>query len=209
MSGPIHIAQIGTDEALAAILAEQSKGRFGFEFTAVADIATAPQGADVWIVVGDVQIPTAAGDDAPLCIRIVDAGVTPTGDEIYFAKPIRLAQMLDTALTSAKLRRRKQPRALNAAVTFQPFARKVIESASGRAVILTEKEAGLLCAILDAGADGLLRKDAMTELWGYHPDVDSHAVDTTLYRLRQKLQELGNIDAALMNEGGVYKWKMA
>lgn len=207
MSGPIHIVQIGTDAALAAILAEQSKGKFGFEFTQAADVASAPYAADVWIMIG--QTPMPASEDAPLCIRILEAGAALRDDELQFTKPIRLAQLLDTALSVAKLRRKKQPRNLNSTSVFHPFARKVVDTKHAGEVILTEKEAGLLCAILDAGADGLLRKDAMTELWGYHPDVDSHAVDTTLYRLRQKLQELGNIDAALVNEGGIYKWKMA
>ncbi len=215
MSERIHIAQIGKDEALAAILAEQAgakseKNKFNFEFSVVADAASAPASADVWLLIGNT--PSPAQDDAqqaPLCIRITHKGdAAPSREDIVFEKPLRLAQLLDTALSSAKLRRKKQSRPLNATHEFHPFARKVVESATGESVMLTEKEASLLCAILDADKDGLQRKDAMIELWGYHPDVDSHAVDTTLYRLRQKLQELGDIDRALVNENGVYRWRI-
>ena len=218
MSERIHIVQIGKDEALAAILAEQAgakseKGKFDFDFTVVADIASASALANVWLFVGSTPSPLE-GDalPAPLCIRIIHKGDAAQGnDEIVFEKPLRLAQLLDTALSSAKLRSKKQPRPLNATHEFHPFARKVVESTTARSIILTEKEASLLCAILDAGKDGLQRKDAMTELWGYHPDVDSHAVDTTLYRLRQTLQELGDIDSALVdalvNENGVSRWR--
>ena len=217
MSERIHIAQIGTDDVLAAILAEQAAGpeklkheksKLDFEFSVVADAANAPPQADVWILAGNVIAPTIADvQTAPLFIRITEKNDAQHPEEIIFEKPVRLAQLLDAALSSAKLRRKKQARALNASYEFHPFARKVIETASGRSVILTDKEAGLLCAVLDAGMGGLQRVNAMTELWGYHPDVDSHAVDTTLYRLRQKLQELGDIDHALVNENGVYRWK--
>lgn len=226
MSERIHIVQIGKDDALAAIMAEQAgstqasskaeKNKFDFEFSVAADIANATVLADVWVLVGDTQSPQW-GDvqQSPFCIRIYEkshasqVGDEPSFEKPHLEKPLRLAQLLDTAFSSAKLHRRKQPRALNAAYEFQPFARRVVETQTGRSIGLTDKEASLLCAVLDAGEDGLQRKDAMTELWGYHPDVDSHAVDTTLYRLRQKLQELGGIEAALVNEGGFYRWKMA
>ncbi|MBY0428213.1 MAG: helix-turn-helix domain-containing protein [Alphaproteobacteria bacterium] len=215
MSERIHIAQIGTDDVLAAILAEQAgvaekakseKTKIHFEFTQLANGAEIPTTADVLILAGNVPTPSDM-THAPLCIRVSEKSEALHSEEIVFEKPFRLAQLLDAALSSAKLRRKKQMRMLNASHEFHPFARKVMETTSGRAVILTDKEASLLCAILDAGAGGLQRIHAMTELWGYHPDVDSHAVDTTLYRLRQKLQELGDMDAALVNENGIYHWK--
>lgn len=223
MSERIHIAQIGTDDVLAAILMEQAghnlegrkseKANFDFDFTMVSDATNAHPTADVWILAGRVATPVITdAQQAPLCIRINEKGEPHPLDEIVFEKPFRLAQLLDVALSGAKLRRKKQPRMLNAAYEFHPFARKVIQTATSQSVILTDKEASLLCAVLDAGENGLQRKDAMTELWGYHPDVDSHAVDTTLYRLRQKLQELGDIETglvnALVNENGIYRWKL-
>jgi Transcriptional regulatory protein, C terminal len=213
MPEKIHIALIGKDDVLAELMAEQAKTSPDFEFSysefSYSEFSdgddTAAQAADVWLLGAGAKPPTQ--DDAPLCIRIVDHDVVPASDGLVFTKPIRLAQLLDVALGSAKLRRRKQPRALGAQHMFHPFARLVENTITWQQVVLTEKEAGFLCAILDAGDKGLQRKDAMTQLWGYHPDVESHAVDTALYRLRQKLQEVGDCDTALVNEGGVYFWR--
>lgn len=209
MAEKIQITLLGKDDVLAAILAEQAtgngRGKRDYDF-AVAEGASQAQNADVWIIPAKMDLPHS--DTNPLCIRIAEAGESDgTGDDIVFTKPVRLPALLDAAISGAKLRRRKQPRMLGTTHIFRPFARLVEETASGRTVTLTEKEASFLCAVLDAGEQGLSRKDAMTELWGYHPDAESHAVDTTLYRLRQKLQELGNIDAHLVNEAGVYKWR--
>lgn len=209
MAEKIQITLLGKDDVLAAILAEQAKGKREYDFAVAADASSAQNAdvsADVWVLPARMTLPQS--DTNPLCIRIAEAGESDVaGDDIVFTKPVRLPALLDAAISGAKLRRRKQPRALAATHIFQPFARSVEETETGRSVTLTEKEASFLCAVLDAGQKGLSRKDAMTELWGYHPDVDSHAVDTTLYRLRQKLQELGNIDTALVNEGGIYRWR--
>ncbi|MDX1921594.1 MAG: winged helix-turn-helix domain-containing protein [Alphaproteobacteria bacterium] len=209
MSEKIQITLIGKDDVLAAVLAEQAKGQMGgvrdFDFMVAVSVSEASPASDVWVLPRAMPVP--ALEQMPLCIRIANADEAPQpSDDIVFIKPFRLAQLLDVMLSGAKLRRRKQPRALGDAHVFHPFARLVEATASGQNVSLTEKEASFLCAVLDAGQNGLSRKDAMTELWGYHPDAESHAVDTTLYRLRQKLQELGSFDAHLVNEGGVYKW---
>ncbi len=209
MAEKIQITLLGKDNVLAAILAEQAtgngRGRHEYDFAQTQDASTA-QNADVWIIPATLNVPQS--DASPLCIRIAEAGeMEGSSDDIVFTKPIHLPALLDAAIGGAKLRRRKQPRALATTHMFKPFARLVEETATGRSVTLTEKEASFLCAVLDAGQKGLSRKDAMTELWGYHPDAESHAVDTTLYRLRQKLQELGNIDTNLVNEGGIYKWR--
>ncbi len=204
MSSPVYIVQIGKDEALAALLAEQAGGTF--QFMAVADITMAPAHADVMVFVDNA--PGLATPTDSLCFRITNAQDTsPHVDEHVFIRPFRLAQFLDMALSHATLRRKKQPRPLNEGYDLHPFARIIVELRTHRHLVLTERETRLLCAVFDAGTSGLQRKDAMTQLWDCHPDVDSHAVDTTVYRLRQKLQEFGELDAFLIHEGGAYKWK--
>ncbi|NDE90965.1 MAG: helix-turn-helix domain-containing protein [Alphaproteobacteria bacterium] len=184
----IHITLIGKDDVLAAILAEQGAAKPGFQFSIAPDSASADPASDVFLLCDNA----APSDGGPLCIPIT--------------KPIKLAPLLDSAISGAQLRRLKQPRNLDEHCIFKPFARIIDNVATGRSVSLTEKEACFLCAILDTGTTGLQRKDAMTQLWGYHPDADSHAVDTTLYRLRQKLQEVGGLDPCLINDASVYKW---
>jgi Transcriptional regulatory protein, C terminal len=54
---------------------------------------------------------------------------------------------------------------------------------------LTEKECELLVALHQAGEDGITKDALLHTVWGYHPDVETHTLDTHLYRLRQKLAE--------------------
>lgn len=56
-------------------------------------------------------------------------------------------------------------------------------------VELTEKEYDLLHALYHAGEDGITKEDLLHHVWGYHPDTETHTLDTHLYRLRQKLTE--------------------
>jgi Transcriptional regulatory protein, C terminal len=203
----VHITLIGQsdgqDAVLAEILAEQSKTKPEFDFVTATDSASASTHSDVWLVCNENN----PAHPSPLCIRIYEKNAVPSA-ELYFVKPFRLAELLETAITRAKLRRMKQPRKLNSGFIFKPFARLIENVANGQNVTLTEKEASFLCAVLDTGDAGLPRMQAMTEIWGYHPDAQSHAVDTTLYRLRQKLDELGADSARLINEGGLYKWQI-
>ena len=51
---------------------------------------------------------------------------------------------------------------------------------------LTDKERLLLSALRAAGPDGLSVSHLQAEVWGMHPDADSHTVETHIWRLRRK-----------------------
>jgi hypothetical protein len=190
-----HISLRGNDDALAALLAEQASAAGGFTFS-YNDITIKP---DVVFLSKD-----APEVDAPLAFHIVERDAVIPRNKHVFQKPLRLAALLDAAFTHAQLQRMKQPRALTADIILHPFARMIAHGE--QQIILTEKEAQFLLALLNAGAGGMSHAAAMTDIWRYHPDVDSHAADTTLYRLRQKLDALPELVGALHNEGGVYMW---
>jgi Transcriptional regulatory protein, C terminal len=191
----IHIALMGNDDALADVLAEQAGAAGGFTFS-YNDITAKP---DVVFLSKD-----APATDAPLAFHIIERDAVGLRDRNVFQKPFRLAALLDTAFTHAQLQRMKQPRALTADIIFHPFARMIEHKE--QQISLTEKETQFLLALLNAGASGVTHTTAMTDIWRYHPDVDSHAADTTLYRLRQKLDTLPELVGALHNEGGTYMW---
>ncbi len=124
-----------------------------------------------------------------------------------FKKPVRLAVLLDHAVNAHRLARLKTPRALSASVALNPFTRAIEDKEKGISETLSAREAAFLLAVLDAGATGLTRETAITDVWGYHRDVDSHAVETALYRLRQKLQPFFDGTDMLTSVDGVYRWK--
>lgn len=59
----------------------------------------------------------------------------------------------------------------------------------GQSLTLTEKESALL-TYLSHQPQPVTREALLEHVWKYHPDTETHTLETHLYRLRQKLQEL-------------------
>ena len=54
---------------------------------------------------------------------------------------------------------------------------------------LTEKEAELIKILYDAKGALVDRDRLLREVWEYAPDVESHTIETHIYRLRQKIED--------------------
>jgi DNA-binding response OmpR family regulator len=70
---------------------------------------------------------------------------------------------------------------------FTPAAR--ILRRRGAEIALTEKECDILLALYDAGGKAVSRQDLLDQVWGYASTVETHTLETHIYRLRQKLEE--------------------
>ena len=71
----------------------------------------------------------------------------------------------------------------------------VLDSAYGRLVRdgaqdidLTDKECELLVCLHKAGGDAVSRGDLLRDVWGYVDDLETHTLETHIYRLRQKIE---------------------
>ncbi len=53
---------------------------------------------------------------------------------------------------------------------------------------LTEKEIDILAA-LAAAPKGLTREALLADVWGYKAELETHTLETNIYRLRQKLEQ--------------------
>ncbi|MBX9620571.1 MAG: helix-turn-helix domain-containing protein [Alphaproteobacteria bacterium] len=90
------------------------------------------------------------------------------------------------------------------AITFSDFVLNLREKAlthlkTQQEQRLTEKECQLLRLFcLNKGQD-LSKEKLMREVWGYHPDAETHTLETHIYRLRQKLEEDPNVPKILLN----------
>jgi DNA-binding response OmpR family regulator len=56
---------------------------------------------------------------------------------------------------------------------------------TGERITLTERETEFL-SFLQQHKNPVPKSELLAHVWRYHPEVDSHAVETLLYRLRQK-----------------------
>lgn len=53
---------------------------------------------------------------------------------------------------------------------------------------LTDTECQLLRALYVTNEQGLSKQDLLDSVWGWHQDVETHTLETHIYRLRQKLE---------------------
>lgn len=64
---------------------------------------------------------------------------------------------------------------------------------------LTEKECHLLRFFHQHKGDEISKEILLREIWGYHPDAETHTLETHVYRLRQKVEDDPNNPRIILN----------
>lgn len=73
---------------------------------------------------------------------------------------------------------------------------------SGETVSLTDKESQLLQIIVASGETGISRESLMKDVWKIDSALDTHTLETHIYRLRRKIKEAFDIEMIKAFEGG-------
>jgi DNA-binding response OmpR family regulator len=99
--------------------------------------------------------------------------------------------------------------AANGTVFFGPFSLDLAHlvltnSQSGATIILTEKERDILLRLHREKGRPLDRKALLGDIWGYASVIETHTLETHIYRLRQKLENDPSAPQVLMTEGSGY-----
>lgn len=71
------------------------------------------------------------------------------------------------------------------------------------AIRLTEKETAIL-AYLHMAGNAVPREDLLHHVWSYVPDVETHTLETHIYRLRQKIEDDPSNPKILLTQGDGY-----
>ena len=88
---------------------------------------------------------------------------------------------------------------------FRPAAKLLTIPQKNRRIRLTDKEVRVLKYLYRAGAMTVSRKAILDEVWGYNADVDTHTLETHIYRLRQKIEPDPATARLLLTEAGGYR----
>lgn len=141
---------------------------------AVADDLTRRVIADVCAAYGFAVLWAGPGDDA---------------DIVLTESPVRLGRVLHQVRRIASgAARTLKPVALGRYI-FDPVT-STLQGSDDQAteIILTEKEAEILCCLARAGGGFVSRRELLTDVWGYVEGVETHTIETHIYRLRQKIE---------------------
>ncbi len=85
-------------------------------------------------------------------------------------------------------------------------AARALTHASAPAISLTEKESALLAALAAAHPAPLPREALLESVWGMRAEIDTHTLETHIYRLRQKLESAATpAPCDIATEGGQYR----
>lgn len=82
---------------------------------------------------------------------------------------------------------------------FRP-QEKTLTADNGNTATLTDKEVDILVCLAQRGGDVMRRDDLLRHVWRYQPGVDTHTLETHVYRLRQKLAALEGLENLLMTD---------
>ena len=93
-------------------------------------------------------------------------------------------------------------------IIFSPSKKIISNIETGITEHLTEKENNLLVYFFNKKNIELLKKDLLTNIWGVSNEINTHTLETHIYRLKQKLFKLdSNLSFSLVNQNGLYCMK--
>lgn len=139
-----------------------------------------------------------AGRPLPLLVLGDVAAERCCGIEAVMPKPLRLPQL------QARIREVLARTAAAMGPRIGPWRfdeqRAVLEGEGGAMVRLTAKEAAFLARLLRGGEAVVPREVLLGEVWGYGEGIDTHTLETHVYKLRRKLGS-----GVLVGESGGYR----
>ena len=225
MTNVRKILIVDDDADLRETLAEQLALHEEFEAVAADTGAKGVQAAkagQIDLVIMDVGLPDVDGREAVRILRkngfkapvIMLTGHDTDSDTIlglesgandYVIKPFRFAVLL--ARIRAQLRQHEASE--DAVFTIGPYtfrpSSKLLMTAKGTKIRLTEKETAILRYLYRAGQKPVSRETLLQEVWGYNSGVTTHTLETHVYRLRQKVEKDAANPSILVTDAGGYK----
>jgi len=128
-------------------------------------------------------------------------------DEMYsvesFPKPLRLGHLLARVQFYFQTPRSQQGAFAFGPFRLEPTLRQAVIEKTGAVIRLTEKETQLL-EYLGRSDQPVPREELLAAIWGYDGRIDTHTLETHIYRLRRKLDPDGQTDGILMVQQGAY-----
>ncbi len=112
-------------------------------------------------------------------------------DPEYFEMPVRVGAVVDhigKMIRSAK-EMEQYPLSIDlAGYEFLPRKDILVNKSNGSETRLTDKERDILLALYHNGKDTMDKKTLLHRVWGFADGVETHTLETHIYRLRRKME---------------------
>lgn len=108
----------------------------------------------------------------------------------FIAKPFDLLKLIDIIkATISSHESSEHAEFLIGEYKLQQLSKRLYNEETGDEIALTEKEIAILEHLYKAKEKCVDKDTLLHEVWGYHPDITTHTLETHIYRLRQKMKE--------------------
>jgi DNA-binding response OmpR family regulator len=211
MSSKRPILIVEDDAALRGVLAEQLAETGDFHPVEAASLEQATQLLDdveigFDLIILDVNLPD--GDGCGFCAHmrrqghkmpiLMLTGSSAEADVIrgleagandYIIKPFRMNELLARMKTHLRVFKNSVDATFEIGqYTFRPSSRILFDRQNNKRIILTWKEVGILKFLSKTGGQIVRRETILDQVWGYSTSVETHTLETHIYRLRQKIE---------------------
>ena len=129
------------------------------------------------------------------------------GDLQKLSVPIRIGSIIDSLLSiSSKDKGRwRQAEEVNLGeYTLFPREMAVLDAHDQR-ITLTEKERDMLICLYQSNDHAISKGGLLDQVWGYGQGVETHTLETHIYRLRQKIEKDPSAPLFLVTTDDGYK----
>ena len=204
-----NLLLVDDDEELRGALAEQLS--FHEEFI-IAQAATGMDGLKAAkegkydLIILDVGLPDLDGREICRMIRKANIKIPiimltandsdsdtilglDAGANDYVTKPFKFGILL--ARVRAQLRQHAISEDASFAIgpyQFKPGEKSLVNRQTDELIRLTEKETAILKYLKRSDGSPVSRDTLLNEVWGYNAGVNTHTLETHIYRLRQKIE---------------------
>lgn len=116
--------------------------------------------------------------------------------------PYRIGALLDT-IEKALFKNR-----FNNKIVYKQYTLNWSESElsiENKAIALSDRERDLMIELLNSGENGSKRDVLLNKIWGYKSNLETHALETQIYRLRQKIEDEPDTPKRLITIENGYK----
>lgn len=190
LQAPIPILHYALPKILPSAMAEQKPANAAFMFL------TEPGAEPIRLLLLGVaaDVPEklaawrAAGIRAPALLLGTAADAWPVTESL--ALPVKLGRLLERMEYYAQLAAGQGPSVVMCGAYELDLAAKKLRAGTVEQ-LLTDKECALLALFAADLTRCWSREELLREVWDYDAAIDTHTLETHIYRLRRKLAELG------------------